>query len=261
MSHNSVPGRRYRRPVALFREYVDPTLVGLYDRLNPHGADTDFYLGLATELAASTVLDVGCGTGLLASALARQGHQVTGVDPAPAMIDFARSRPDADGVRWEHGDVGQLAGLDADLAVLTGHVCQVITDDGSWLETLEGVHAALRPGGRVAFESRNPGARIWLDWTPEATLSRIPDGAGGWVETWKVVTGTEPGHVRFDLHYRFLPSGEEIVSAGALRFRTLPELTRSLAAGGFDVEQVFGDWDRRPAAPDCRELIVLASGK
>jgi SAM-dependent methyltransferase len=151
--------------VPLFREYVDPTLVDLYDTLNPHGADTDFYLGLAAELGASAVLDVGCGTGLLARALARQGHRVTGVDPAPAMIEFARGRPGAEAVRWETGDVGQLAGLDADLAVLTGHVCQVIADDGSWLETLRG-----------AFESRNPGARIWRDWTPEATLGRIPDG-------------------------------------------------------------------------------------
>ncbi len=39
---------------------------------------------------------------------------------------------------------------------MTGHVAQVIADDETWHKTLAAIHRALRPGGRVAFESRNP---------------------------------------------------------------------------------------------------------
>ena len=56
-----------------------------------------------------------------------------------------------------------------DLAIMTGHVAQVITDDQRWRETLAATYRALRPGGRVAFESRNPSAREWTTWTPEAS--------------------------------------------------------------------------------------------
>jgi hypothetical protein len=48
------------------------------------------------------------------------------------------------------------------------------------------------------------------------------------------------------------------VSEGRLRFRSQAELTQSLADAGFAAERVYGDWDRRPAGPRTRELIVIA---
>jgi hypothetical protein len=38
--------------------YVDPRLVALYDRDNPRGVDTDFYLALASELNAQHIVDL-----------------------------------------------------------------------------------------------------------------------------------------------------------------------------------------------------------
>ena len=51
----------------------------------------------------------------------------------------------------------------------------------------------------------------------------------------------------------------QVLSRARLRFRTVEELTASLGAAGFTVDRVFGDWDRRPAAPDTRELVVIAA--
>jgi hypothetical protein len=48
------------------------------------------------------------------------------------------------------------------------------------------------------------------------------------------------------------------VAPSALRFRGEAELARSLGDAGFAVERVYGDWDRRPASPTSRELIVVA---
>lgn len=70
--------------------YVEPRLVALYDRANPRGIDTDFYLTLGAERAARRIIDLGCGTGTLTCELALSGHEVIGVDPAPAMLAVAR---------------------------------------------------------------------------------------------------------------------------------------------------------------------------
>jgi SAM-dependent methyltransferase len=241
-----------------FQEYTDPRLVALYDTLSAARADTAFYITLARTLSASSIVDIGCGTGLLACELAGRGHRVTAVDPSPAMLDFARRRPGAEGVRWIEGDASRLDEAHADLAIMTGHVAQVIRDNESWRTALGAIHRALRPGGRVAFDSRNPGAQAWARWTPQVSRRSIQHAAHGPIEVWEQLNEVAGECVRFEIHYRFLWSGEELVSTDELRFRTRTEVTQSLIDAGFSVEHVFGDWDGQPVEAGSREFIFQA---
>lgn len=144
-----------------FQEYTDPRLVALYDTVCEPRADLAFYIRLAGTLRASSIVDIGCGTGLLACELAGRGHRVTAVDPSPAMLDFARHRPGGGGVSWIEGTASRLGEVQADLAIMTGHVAQVIGDNEGWHTTLGAVHRALRPGGawrlRAAIRVREHG--------------------------------------------------------------------------------------------------------
>src|ERR1700734_446491 len=89
-------------------------LAEIYDPLDPDRGDLDLYLGVAAELGACRVLDVGCGTGTFACLLSQRGVDVTGVDPAAASLDVARTKPGADLVRWLHGDATSLPPLQVD---------------------------------------------------------------------------------------------------------------------------------------------------
>ncbi len=142
---------------------------------------------------------------------------------------------------------------------MMGHVAQVIADDHGWARTLAAAQRALRPGGRVAFESRNPEAREWTTWTPQASRRWLHHPALGQVEVWQEVLAVHGDRVSSAIHYRFAADGQELVSTSELRFRSQAELTRSLADAGFSVEQVFGSWDRRPVGPDSPELIFVAA--
>lgn len=59
------------------------------------------------------------------------------------------------------GDSHVLEKHEADLAIMIGNVAQIFLDDAEWAATLHNLHAALRPGGYLAFESRNPPTRAW----------------------------------------------------------------------------------------------------
>ena len=72
--------------------FADPRLASVYDAFDGDRDDLDFYLAVADELGAGTVLDVGCGTGCLALRLAARGLRVVGVDPAEASLDVARAK-------------------------------------------------------------------------------------------------------------------------------------------------------------------------
>ena len=71
------------------------------------GPLTEHLLGRTREFSFTSVLDVGCGAGELALAIARgRPHvSVTGVDLAPALIEVARERAsNLANVSFEHGD-------------------------------------------------------------------------------------------------------------------------------------------------------------
>jgi SAM-dependent methyltransferase len=239
--------------------YVDQRLVALYDQDNPRGADTDFYLRLAADLDARRILDLGCGTGLLTRDLAEvEGRHVIGVDPAPAMLAVARRHPGAERVQWIEGDASALGTPEADLVVMTGNVAQVFLDDAEWAATLRAIHAALRPGGHLAFESRNPDARAWERWNQDATYERI-DSPFGPMECWLDLVSVGDGRVRFEGHNVFTTTGEVVVGSSELRFRSRIELTESIASAGFTVEQVYGNWNRGPVTSTSSVMVFIAS--
>jgi SAM-dependent methyltransferase len=241
-------------------EFTDPRLVAIYDAVNAYAPDAQpgFFAELAVELGATTIVDLGCGTGMITCALVARGHRMIGVDPSPAMLSVARARPDGASVRWVDGGPADVAGADADLAIMSGHVAQFFLTDDAWHAALVGLRAALRPSGVLAFETRNPAAREWESWTWAA--STIVEAPGiGRIETWPAFEAADDGIVSYSNHYRFAATGEELVAPGRLRFRSQAEIEASLAAAGFGVDRTFGDWDRRPFDPTSRELIVVAT--
>jgi SAM-dependent methyltransferase len=232
--------------------FADPRLAALYDVFDDDRSDLDLYAGLVEEFAARSVLDVGCGTGTLACRLAEREVRVVGVEPAEASLDIARGKPHADEVRWLHGDARSLPPLQVDLATMTGNVAQVFLTDADWQATVRAVRAALRPGGRLAFESRRPERQAWREWTRERTFARAAVPGTGPVETWTEVTDVRDDLVSFRATYVF-PDGARLTSDSTLRFRSLDEIRGSLAAAGFEVEDVR-DAPDRPG----REFVVIA---
>lgn len=223
--------------------FTDPRLAALYDPLDPDRSDLEVYAALVDELGARTVLDVGCGTGTFAVLLARRGVDVVGVDPASASLDVARAKPDADRVRWVHGDATTLPPLAVDLAVMTGNVAQVFVADDDWAATLRGLHAAVRPGGHLVVETRVPAREAWRHWVRDRTWSRDDVPGVGVVETWTDLLDVSPGLVTFRSTYAF-GDGTVLTSDSTLRFREHDEVVASLAAAGFTVVEVRDAPDR-----------------
>lgn len=137
------------------------------------GAILDAYMGIVEELRASTVVDVGCGTGTLACRLAAIGLDVVGVDPAAASLRVATGKPGGERVRWILSEASGLPPLGVDLAVMTGNVAQVFVGDEEWHEALVALRQAVRPGGWLVFESRRPERRAWEAWTRDRTYREL----------------------------------------------------------------------------------------
>lgn len=191
--------------------------------------------------------------GTFALLLAARGAGVTAVDPAAGSLDVARAEPGAEDVRWLHGDATALPPLQVDLATMTANVAQAVVEPSAWAATLRGTHQALRPGGHLVLETRDPGDRAWERWTREDTHRVVLlDGVGA-VETWTEVTDVTGPLVTFTATWVFARDGATLTSGSTLRFRERAEVEADLVAHGYVVEDVRGGVDRFG-----RELVLVA---
>jgi SAM-dependent methyltransferase len=224
------------------RLFADPRLAAIYDDVNRDRTDLDHYEAIVTELGASSVVDVGCGTGVLACRLADKGLDVTGVDPAGASLDVGRAKRPGGLVTWLEGVAADLPPLGVDVATMTGNVAQVFTSDEDWHATLAGIRGAVRDGGHLVFESRDPAFRVWEEWKNRP--SSLTSTSAGPVEYSIEVTAVDLPYVSFRLTYQFQATGLTLTSDTTLRFRQRSEIEEALTSNGFDVAEVRDAPDR-----------------
>jgi ubiquinone/menaquinone biosynthesis C-methylase UbiE len=232
---------RRRRSCALPDEhYINPELAELYDLDSPWSPDRDFYLALAGPPPQS-ILDLGCGTGLICNEYAKLGHKVTGVDPAPAMLDIARKKPFGARIEWVHA-TAQTFRSDKrfDLMIMTGHAFQVLLEDDDVRTAFITMRMHLAPGGKAVFESRNRAIDWAKEWSGECVL-RTPGKTVR--ESWRVFP-MQSDRLKFESVYRF--PDKTLISQSELRFMSRIEIEVHLGAAGLGVESLAGDWVGAP---------------
>jgi SAM-dependent methyltransferase len=238
-------------------QFAEPSLAVLYDLFCPWDERGDFEFYLPLVMAADSVLDVGCGTGMLLRRARADGHtgRLCGLDPAAAMLAVARAGRDIDwvlgdlsGVRWQQ---------EFDLIVMTGHAFQVLTGDEQLRTALAVIRSALAPGGRFAFETRNPLARAWEEWIPEHA-QEVTDAGGVVVRmAHRVDLPVQGDLVSFTTTYSSPDWDRPQVSCSTLRFLDAAALSGFLAGAGLVIGEQYGGWDRSPLGPASQEIITI----
>jgi SAM-dependent methyltransferase len=232
--------------------YVNPKLVELYDLACGWSVDRDFYLSLAGP-SRQRILDLGCGTGLLCEAYAARNHDVTGVDPAPAMLDVARRKPHGKDVEWVQSPAETYRSEKRfDLIIMTGHAFQVLLRDDDILATFTTMRLHLSPDGFTAFESRNPA----IDWKSMWDYDIDLESRGSRVRMTSRFGAMEADRLSFELRYEF--PDETLVSPSVLRFLSRRDIEERLVASGLQIETLFGNWDAQPFdEASSREMIFI----
>lgn len=164
----------------------------------------DRELGILGDVSGLDVLELGCGAGQCAIAVARAGGRVVGLDNSERQLEHARRNVDTAGVEAElvHGSAETLPFGDASFdVVFADHGANRYADPCLWVPECGRV---LRPGGLLAFSGGTPFEALCVNpetdtWEPRLHrpyfgLHRIEwrDGSvefelpyGGWIRLFR----------------------------------------------------------------------------
>ena len=230
--------------------------------------DVQLYRDFARR-TGGPVLEIGCGTGRGALPLARDGHEVVGLDIAPAMLDLARAKAIAGGLAERltlvEADARQFAlAREFALALVALNSFMHFVADGDPQRVLRCIHRHLRPDGLLVLDLPNPEPML------------LGESGGQIVHEW-TRAGEEPGGLVMKLRSQRLDVARQLlelllmfdeigpdrqmrrtVLEFELRYFHPREIQSLLRECGFAVENVYGSYYLAPFEPDSPKMILVS---
>lgn len=130
------------------------TLAEIYHMMYPNIFDYDlefnFYDSILEVNQCRKILEIGCGSGMLARRFLDKGYNYLGLDLSHEMLEIARREVKSG--RFTQGDMRNLIfDNQFDAILITGRSIAYITDNQGIIDTLNGVHKSLKDNGLFVF--------------------------------------------------------------------------------------------------------------
>ena len=266
-------------------ESVGAALARYYDLdLSDDQPDLDMYLALAAA-TDGPILELACGSGRISVPLAAAGHEVTGVDRDPDMLERARSAwtatKKAGGGRAKKRS-GSLELIERDitdlrlkqrfdLVLLAFNSLVLFTDRASQLEVLRTMKRHLAPRGRAVVDVWLPApedlvlydGRVVLDWVrrDSQTGDQTGDHADEWVSKsssarYLPATATATVQTMFDAWGQGA-APHRLSRTDEVAFVGVSELIALVERAGMRVETVAGDYAMGELMPDSDRIVLV----
>lgn len=253
----------------------DRLLARYYDlEYRDYRDDLDFYVQLAEWTGPAhdeAVLELGCGTGRVAVALAEAGFNVTAVDVSLGMLEVCERNADKRGVRERitpvRLDMRELYGLPNEhygMALCALNTFSYLPTTTDQLRVLQGARTWLGPHGLLVLDLTPPWPEYLVPRDGEVIhQGSFRDGATGSV-LHKFVTGTldypaQTHHVTmlYDLE---LADGSltRLSEAVAFRWTGRFEMEILLRQAGFSLDHLYGDYELGDFGEGSPRMLFVA---
>jgi SAM-dependent methyltransferase len=224
------------------------------DMLSPEVADrqVDFLVQQLCMQPPMHILDLACGFGRHANRLAARGYQVTGIDRSDDFLEMARREAAGLGLQVDYRP-GDMRSLDCqacfDHALLLFTAFGYFDDQGN-LDVLKRIARALKPGGRLVFDSINRDSFL------KRMLPAIVTEKGADLMIDRSSFDSQTG--RTTNRRIVIRDGVRRDKPFSVRLYSPTEIKSLLPLAGFELLGFYGDWDGTPLTAESRRMIVIA---
>ena len=237
--------------------YDDPAL---YDRVVRPGPCEAFYRDLARQ-TGGPILELACGTGRLTIPLARDGHEVVGLDASRAMLRATQAKSDAGDVEITFVQ-GDMRSFDLrrrfPLVILCCNSLAHLTTNEDVKAGLACVLKHLAPGGLFALDIVNPDVRALARSHSEYVRLDLGPNPSSIIAIEEVASYDPVQQVRI-AQWRVLEPDATAHEVAPLSLRVFfpQELPLLLEAAGLELAARYGDFAGNPLTGDSLNQICI----
>ncbi|MCM3709461.1 class I SAM-dependent methyltransferase [Sporosarcina luteola] len=243
-------------------KYADPEMYDyLYDK---YQKDLSLILKWASQ--DYTIIELACGTGRLTIPMAQRGFRMIGIDLHEGMLERARRKAEQAEVTIEFAqqDCTKLnLPVKSSLAFMTGNSFQHFLTNESQDALFQSVHEHLVDGGVFIFDTRNPVLKE-LSAVDEYVEKYVDKNGNQVIENHRDIYDhlTQISDCR--THRRIYRDNTLIAEEQdgiSLRYSFPQEMERLVAANGFEIVQVYGDWDENDLHAESVSMVYVCRMK
>jgi SAM-dependent methyltransferase len=216
--------------------------------------EADFLVRTLAPAPGARILDVPCGNGRLALALAERGFNLTGVDFTGPWVEYGRTSAAQGGLTavFEQRDMRDLPWPAAfDHAFCFGNSFAYFDDPGNHA-FLQAVHDTLKPGGKFVLQT-NLAAESVLTQPLKPFWMKLGD------QYFLHETRYNPAAGQLTSGYTSIRDGRVECKQAVYRVYPFRELQQMICAVGFTVLQSYGSLKQEPYQLGCEGLWLVAA--
>lgn len=122
----------------------------MYQSIFNYDEEFDFYDALLKKYNCNNILEIGCGSGMLARRFLQNGYHYLGLDLYDEMLAIARKETNANS--FVQGDMRNLnTDHEYDAILITGRSLAYVIDNKGIMDTFKGLHQSLKSNGLLVF--------------------------------------------------------------------------------------------------------------
>ncbi|TET77901.1 class I SAM-dependent methyltransferase [candidate division TA06 bacterium] len=242
-----------------WRDFFDKDYVDIYGPVDAKktALEVEGIIKILKLRKGSKVLDLCCGYGRHSIGLTKRGFDVTGYDLSAVLLERARRDCEREkvNVNLVIGDMREIpfeSEFDAVINMFTAF--GYFENESEDQKVLDGVHAALRPGGKFLIDTIN---REWVtasfrekDWEKVGSHQFALD-----------LRSFDPLTSRISVKTVILGGKQRIERSHSMRFYTLTELGKMIEKSRMTLKSVYGHIDGRDYWIDTPRMVIFATKK
>lgn len=242
-------------------------IAGVYDLMMADRTPYIRFYRSHVEAGVKSLIDIGCGTGIITSALAEKARElnpggiarVAGLDGSAEMLEVAKHNDPT--VEWILGDLRDVPSCGPfDMAVSCYNTLQHVDTEGL-AQAFRSIRGVLGREGRLVFDIYKPNI-TYISVERKDSLARTLEGPmGEALEIREDATFDERAGALY-LTWRLIdtkaPSTPVLAETSYCMWQHEPEAVEvALAVAGFEITDRFGDLDRSPFDADSKKQVTV----